>query len=71
MNRKVRTLLIGAGGGALLGATFAWIVNATSGDDPDATAMTAVAKLGPVDYFALGIALLTLARQFGGMLKKA
>jgi hypothetical protein len=71
VSHRVRSLLVGIGAGALLGAAFAWVASAITDEDPDTTAMTAVAKLGPMDYFALGIAILTLARQFGGMLKKA
>lgn len=71
MNHKVRALIIGTTSGAILGAAFAWIASAMTDDDPDSTAMTAISSLGPMDYFSLGIALLTLARQFGGMLKKA
>ena len=37
----------------------------------ESDAVAAVKQLGPMDYFGLGIAILTLARQFGGMLKKA
>ena len=71
MNHKLRALLIGTASGAILGAAFAWIASAMVDEDPDTTAMTAISSLGPMDYIALGIALLTLARQFGGMLKKA
>ena len=71
MSHRVRSLLIGIGAGGLLGAAFAWVASAMTDDDPETTAMTAVSKLGPMDYIALGIAILTLARQFGGMLKKA
>ena len=73
MNHKVRALLIGIGAGALLGAAFAWVASERGADNDGkgGTALSAVSTLGPMDYFALGIAILTLARQFGGMLKKA
>ncbi len=71
MNYKVRALLIGAGAGALLGATFAWLSADNSQEDEHGNRSNAVAKLGPMDYLALGIAILGLARQFGGMLKKS
>ena len=71
MNHKTRALLIGVGAGAFLGAAFAWIASERADKDDEGNALSAVKSLGPMDYFALGIALLTLARQFGGMLKKA
>lgn len=70
MNHKLRALLIGTVAGAVLGAAFAWVASDGDGDgNPDG--VTAIKHLGPMDYIALGIAILTLARQFGGMLKKA
>ncbi len=64
MNYKTKALLIGGLAGALLGAAFAW-----AAADNDSEEESAVAKLGPTDYFALGISILTLARQFSNMLK--
>ena len=55
--------------GALLGATFAWVVSdddAKSSDEP-----AGLAALGPGDYLQLGISILTLARQFSSMVRKA
>ena len=69
MNHKARAILIGLGAGALLGAAFAWV--ASDGDDKDGEQTFAISSLGPTDYIALGISILTLARQFGGMLRKA
>jgi hypothetical protein len=71
VNHKTRALLIGVGAGAFLGASFAWIASERKEEDDQGNALSAVKSLGPMDYLALGIALLTLARQFGGMLKKA
>ena len=71
MNTKLRSMLIGVGAGALLGATFAWVASEASENDDDGNPMQAVAQLGPMDYFTLAIAIFTLARQFGNMLKKA
>ena len=48
-----------------------WIASERKDEDDQGNALSAVKSLGPMDYLALGIALLTLARQFGGMLKKA
>ncbi|MBW7882875.1 MAG: hypothetical protein H3C34_09590 [Caldilineaceae bacterium] len=70
MSHKARAMLIGAVAGAFLGVAFAWV--ASDGvKDEDGGGKTALQALGPMDYFSLGIAILTLARQFGGMLKKA
>lgn len=70
MNHRIRSLLIGIVAGAMLGATFAWVAS-DHDSDSEPGAVTAIKQLGPMDYFSLGIAILTLARQFGGMLKKA
>lgn len=71
MNTKLRSMFIGVGAGALLGATFAWVASEATENDDDGNPMQAVAQLGPMDYFTLAIAIFTLARQFGNMLKKA
>ncbi len=71
MNTKLRSMLIGIGAGALLGAAFAWVASEATDADDDGNVLNAVAQLGPMDYFTLAIAIFTLARQFGNMLKKA
>lgn len=72
MNHKIKALLIGAVGGAVLGSAFAWVASGAGSDDDEVQgAKAALSSLGPMDYFTLGIAILTLARQFGGMVKKA
>ena len=53
-----------------MGASFAWGASEKC-EDKDGKTTSVVAKRGPMDYFALGIDILGLARQFGGMLKKA
>jgi formate/nitrite transporter FocA (FNT family) len=69
MSYKVKALLIGMVAGAALGGAFAWV--ASEGDKLDERGQPAgLAALGPGDYFQLGISILTLARQFGTMLKK-
>ena len=68
MSHKTRAVVIGIAAGALLGAAFAWI--AGDGYDEADETKNPIAQLGPGDYFQLGISILTLARQFGGMLKR-
>ncbi|MDI9547115.1 MAG: hypothetical protein QM346_05885 [Chloroflexota bacterium] len=68
MSHKTRAIIVGIAAGALLGAAFAWIAGDDSGEeDVDGNPL---AHLGPGDYFTLGISILTLARQFGGMLRR-
>ena len=67
MNHKTKALIIGVVAGGLLGAAFAWV--ASDGFIDDDEAEHPLASLGPSDYFQLGINILSLARQFGGMLK--
>ncbi len=69
MSHRSRAILIGVAAGALLGATFAWV--AGDGSDDAQEQENPISALGPVDYFQLGISILTLARQFGGMLQRA
>jgi hypothetical protein len=66
MKSQNRSVIIGALLGALLGGSFAWIAS-QRGEDGE----SAGAKLGPSDYFQLGIGVLTLARQFGSMIQKS
>lgn len=70
MSHRMRSMLIGLVAGAFLGAAFAWVASDGS-EDGETDAVGALKQLGPMDYFSLGIAILTLARQFGGMLNKA
>lgn len=64
---KSKAIVVGLVAGALLGAAFAWV--AADGDDEDDLHLS-MESLGPADYFQLGISILTLARQFSGMLRK-
>jgi len=66
MNHRVKSILIGLVAGALLGAAFGWVVG---DNEPDDDGKMGLAALGPADYFQLGISILTLARQFGSMLR--
>lgn len=68
MNYRTKALLIGTIAGACLGAILA--LTSTSGYDEAAEGESPIAALGPSDYFQLGIGVLTLARQFGQMLKR-
>lgn len=69
MNHKTKALLIGGLAGALLGAAFAWA--ASDADEENDDERSSGISLGPADYFTLGISILTLARQFNGMLKRS
>ena len=67
MTYKTKALLVGIFVGAAVGALFAW----TAADEHDeAEEGHPLAVFGPGDYFQLAISVLTLARQFGGMLKR-
>lgn len=65
MNHRTKSIVVGLFAGALLGAAFGWVV----GDDDADEEMPGLAALGPSDYFQLGISILTLARQFGNMIR--
>ncbi len=66
MNHRIKSIMIGLVAGALLGAAFGWVVG---DNEPDDDGKMGLAALGPGDYFQLGISILTLARQFGSMLR--
>lgn len=65
----MKSILVGAAGGALLGVAFAWV--AAENDEAGEGNANAIASLSPLDYFQMGIAILTLARQLGGMFEGA
>jgi hypothetical protein len=60
-------IILGVVLGAFLGGSFAWLASSRSEEGNE----TAIASLGPSDYFQLGISVLTLARQFGAMIQKS
>lgn len=66
MERKSRGLIAGILFGAVVGGIFGWMASNSENDDGE----TGIAALGPGDYFQLGIGILTLARQFGSMVKR-
>lgn len=69
MNKdRKKALFLGVLIGAIIGAAFAWFISEEV-DYDDEDAIRGVAKLGATDYFSLGMSLLTLARQFGDMLR--
>jgi len=68
MKYRTKALLIGVGVGALIGAILA--LTSSEGYDEASSSESPIKALGPGDYFALGISVLTLARQFGQMLKR-
>lgn len=68
MRYRTKALIIGTALGALIGAIFA--LTSSAGYDDASESENPIAALGPADYFQLGIGVLTLARQFGQMLKR-
>ena len=68
MKYRTKALLIGTVVGALVGAVLA--LTSADGYDEASSTESPIAALGPGDYFQLGISVLTLARQFGQMLKR-
>jgi hypothetical protein len=66
MNRKSKSLLVGILFGAIVGGIFGYLASAGENEEGE----TGLAALGPGDYFQLGIGILTLARQFGAMVKR-
>ena len=66
MNKKKKALVVGILFGAFIGGIFGWLASSGENDEGE----TGLASLGPGDYFQLGIGILTLARQFGTMVKR-
>jgi hypothetical protein len=64
---RTGVIILGVVLGAVLGGSFAWLASSRSEEGDE----TAIASLGPSDYFQLGISVLTLARQFGAMIQKS
>jgi hypothetical protein len=68
MKYRTKALLIGTAIGAVVGAVLA--LTSVDGYGEAKASESPIAALGPSDYFQLGIGILTLARQFGSMLKR-
>jgi hypothetical protein len=68
MNDRTRALITGVIAGGVLGAALAWV--ATDGYDEASSSENPIKALGTGDYIALAIGIMTLARQFGAMLKR-
>jgi hypothetical protein len=68
MKYRTKALIIGTLVGAAVGAILA--LTSSDGYDEAKSSENPIAALGPGDYFQLGISILTLARQFGSMLKR-
>ena len=64
-NNRRKAIVVGIAIGALMGAVFAWMATDIDDDDEEG----GLARLGASDYFSLGMSVLTLARQFGDMLR--
>lgn len=70
MNPKIKAMLIGLLAGAALGAAIGWVAADGQDEAADNGERMGIAALGPGDYFKLGISILTLAREFGQMMKR-
>lgn len=68
MRFRTKALLVGTLGGAALGIVLALV--SSDGYDDAKSGESPLQALGPGDYLTLGISILTLARQFGQMLKR-
>lgn len=68
MKYRTKVLLIGTLVGAIFGAVLALI--SSEGYDEASSSENPIQTLGMGDYLTLGISMLTLARQFGGLLKR-
>ncbi|MCB0047271.1 MAG: hypothetical protein H6642_15700 [Caldilineaceae bacterium] len=66
MKPKTKAIILGGLAGASLGALFAWSVTNVDEDDGE----VGISALGPGDFVGIGIAVLSLARQFSEMIRK-
>jgi hypothetical protein len=68
MKYRTKALLIGVVIGAIFGAVLGLI--SSDGYDEASSTEKPIDALGVGDYLTLGISMLSLARQFGGLLKR-
>lgn len=71
MNERTKSLLIGIGFGALVGAVFGWIV----GDAEDEATRTpgevvGLSAMSTGDFVKIGISVLALVQQLNSMMKR-
>lgn len=67
MSERTKTIVVAITIGAVFGAVIGW--TASSDVDYLDGEKHGVSNLKPKDYLALGMSMLTLARQFGEMLR--
>jgi gas vesicle protein len=70
MNERMKSLLVGLVLGAIVGALFGWIVGESS-ENRQPGERTGLQAISTGDYIKIGVAVLTLAREFGQMMRKA
>lgn len=70
MNERLKSVIVGAFLGAAVGAIFGMIVG-DADDAQVAVKRSSLATVSPTDYLKIGISVLTLAREFGQMLRKS
>ncbi len=70
MSDRMKSVMIGALFGAAVGAIFGLIIGEAN-DSQVAVKRSSLATVSPADYMKIGISVLTLAREFGSMLKKS
>lgn len=69
MNDRTKSVVVGLVLGATIGAIFGWMV-ADSKKQRLPGQPTGLQAIAPGDYMKIGVAILTLAREFGQMLNK-
>lgn len=70
MNQRVQTIVLGLAAGALLGGAFAWVVSEAKDEKAEDSTTALLKKIGPLEYFSLAIAIFSVARQLGNVLRK-
>lgn len=70
MSERMKSVLIGAVLGGAVGAIFGVIIGEAN-DGQVAVKRSSLAGVSPADYMKIGISILTLAREFGQILRKS